>query len=602
MLDRPDISIETDAGFVIDAPHAGAPLILSFGFAAWNDLPRFDFVGRLRKLEKTSGQPLNMVHIRDTSNFWYQHGVQGLGEDVRETADSLRDIIARMKPPGVATVGQSMGGYAAIMFGALLGVERVLAFGPLSHLRSDWAKRDGDLRWLSVMETLDRFPPPHHHDDLGHDDLVALLRACPRPPRVRVVYGTGDQDPSPNLDALHALRLAELPMVEAVGIADAPHAVVQWLVDHGRIDATLRAGLLPAEDAPRPAPARTDEAGGPSTPVRAAPRPSFNAAWRGWIAENIVLGVEPARLLETLAGNGFPPREAQREIDLARHSPYLRPSAQLVQRLRKRDWLLEVRRQLYQLTHGPMAPVDRRHRLSGEELLRDYYSRQQPVVITGMMDGWPAMGWTLPDLAARFAGRTVQVQTDRERNADYEIQAPSHRSTLLFEDFVAAVQQRPEHNDVYMTAGNAAYNRQIVPELWDDLRPLDAYLTCAPGAMEAMIWIGPAGTVTPTHHDLTNNLIAQVCGAKRIWLADAAATAHIYNDRHVFSPVDLETIDLARFPLMRDVPVWQVDLHPGELLFVPIGWWHQVRALDISVTLTYTNFRFDNNYYAAYPR
>jgi hypothetical protein len=33
----------------------------------------------------------------------------------------------------------------------------------------------------------------------------------------------------------------------------------------------------------------------------------------------------------------------------------------------------------------------------------------------------------------------------------------------------------------------------------------------------------------------------------------------------------------------------------GEILFVPLGWWHQVKALDFSMTITYTNFVWPND-------
>jgi hypothetical protein len=34
---------------------------------------------------------------------------------------------------------------------------------------------------------------------------------------------------------------------------------------------------------------------------------------------------------------------------------------------------------------------------------------------------------------------------------------------------------------------------------------------------------------------------------------------------------------------------------------MPIGWWHQVKSLDFSVTITYTNFRWPNEMYRTYP-
>jgi ribosomal protein L16 Arg81 hydroxylase len=180
--------------------------------------------------------------------------------------------------------------------------------------------------------------------------------------------------------------------------------------------------------------------------------------------------------------------------------------------------------------------------------------------------------------------------------------ALQHRVIMPFEHFMRAVCSGAAGNDVYMTAGNAAYNVETVPDLWDDLGPIPEFLQPGDTGRDGMFWIGPAGTVTPNHHDLTNNLVAQLCGRKRFWLVDSSAAACLYNHRHVYSLVDLETIDQARYPLMQQVRVLEVDLAPGDLLFIPVGWWHQVRALDASITMTYTNFLFRNDHHIDYPR
>jgi hypothetical protein len=76
----------------------------------------------------------------------------------------------------------------------------------------------------------------------------------------------------------------------------------------------------------------------------------------------------------------------------------------------------------------------------------------------------------------------------------------------------------------------------------------------------------------------------------------------LYNDIGVFSPVDCDAPDLARWPLFEKAAMREVVLSPGEVLFIPVGWWHHVRALDVSITVSFTNFRFANHYEWSMPQ
>ena len=101
---------------------------------------------------------------------------------------------------------------------------------------------------------------------------------------------------------------------------------------------------------------------------------------------------------------------------------------------------------------------------------------------------------------------------------------------------------------------------------------------------------------------MSRRLIVQVVGRKKLILVPAAYAGRIYNHHHVFSEVrDLETFDPARFPDLGGLHAYEVMLGPGEALFVPLGWWHQARALDFSVTLTFTSFRWPNDASRDYP-
>jgi hypothetical protein len=329
-----------------------------------------------------------------------------------------------------------------------------------------------------------------------------------------------------------------------------------------------------------------------------APPTRIDNEWRRWIAENLILGGHPASLVHVLVQAGISPREAMAEMETATQSPYIHGARRLKNRLEKRDWVLDIYRKMSNLRP---AGIERRHRLSSDEFLQEYYSANRPVIITGMMDDWPAKTkWNLDYFRSRFGQREVEVQFGRNADDNYEMNNVAHKRRMQFGDYVDLVANTDRTNDFYMTANNDGMNRQALAELWDDVVQVPEYLANDP-RNRGFLWFGPAGTVTPFHHDLTNNFMAQVMGRKRLRLIPACEIARLYNQRHCFTPVDGRCIDLQRFPAMADVRVLECVLEPGEILFLPVGCWHFVEGLDISVTMAFTNFKWDNDFFSNYP-
>jgi len=101
-------------------------------------------------------------------------------------------------------------------------------------------------------------------------------------------------------------------------------------------------------------------------------------------------------------------------------------------------------------------------------------------------------------------------------------------------------------------------------------------------------WLGPGGTVTPLHCDYDDNLFAQIWGSKRIFLAPPHHDEFLYpreaNALLFGSPFDPEAPDYERFPLAREAALIECVVQPGDMLYVPAGWYHQVRALSFSLS------------------
>ncbi|MFA6067901.1 hypothetical protein AKG95_17335 [Janthinobacterium lividum] len=288
---------------LVDRIVPGAPLVIAFGFVSWTSRPAFDFYGRLRKLEQVSGQPLNKILVRDSGNAWYHRQIAGLGNHVDETAQALRELVRRIAPSQLTTLGQSMGAYAAVMFGLLLDAQQIVAFGPLSFLDVQQARLYHELRWLPVMESLAQDPPLS-----GYYDLAALCRArATEHTQLHLVFGTrpdaanlgASASESVNLDAMHAQRLAAFGRCTLHPFPHSGHAVVQHLIDTKRINGLLASCIL-------------------GLTLEDEPMPEIGAAWQDWVAENLRLGCAREQLVAVLQQHGFSHASSMAAVAAAR--------------------------------------------------------------------------------------------------------------------------------------------------------------------------------------------------------------------------------------------------------------------------------------------
>lgn len=323
----------------------------------------------------------------------------------------------------------------------------------------------------------------------------------------------------------------------------------------------------------------------------------INPAGNGGAAIGAGAGGNPGLAL-ALNRIGFAGQPPQRQQAVQFQVP-AKPDRTADLALKRRNWIMDVQAKQRRLSSRAGA-VPRVRDLSADDFLDSYYSLSRPVVLEGALADWPAVRrWTPDYLAQKVGDAPVELQGDRGDSPDFELYKDRHKRRMPFDRFIARIEEAGFGNDAYITAYNSGANRAALAPLRTDLDTLDRYLT--PG--EGMMWIGPMGTFTPLHFDLTNNLIAQVVGSKRIVMLPPSETPRLYNNKHVFSAVHDVTDDemLKKYPLARDAETFEVELEAGDALLVPIGWWHQVTALDFSVTLTYTNFRWPNEGHADYP-
>jgi hypothetical protein len=197
-----------------------------------------------------------------------------------------------------------------------------------------------------------------------------------------------------------------------------------------------------------------------------------------------------------------------------------------------------------------------------------------PFMITGLVRRWPLCALNPQVLRDRFGHVPVRARVgDYINTAFAPDRAMQDMSMLAYLDLADRTEGLPPY------LGNL------------ELRELNS-LCHWPAYFDKMgpprFWLGPAGTVTPLHCDYDDNIFAQIWGTKRIFLAPPHHDEFLYpNQANAIlfgSPFDPEAPDFDRFPLARNASMIECIVEPGEMLYVPAGWYHQVRALTFSLS------------------
>ena len=232
-----------------------------------------------------------------------------------------------------------------------------------------------------------------------------------------------------------------------------------------------------------------------------------------------------------------------------------------------------------------MQPIERLQRPGVTQFRREYLNPRKPLVLEGTNDHWPARGWTIPRLAERLGELEVTPVELRAGHVHIDLERGLVRETMTFRAFVEQLERvhPPQYSLPLELVGPYGVLRQdlAVPPY------------CVGSIFTKInLWVAATGTVTDAHYDMLHNLLAQVQGRRRVTLFSPADTPNLYpypmrtlHWHH--SRVRLESADPAEFPRFRSARAWQVVLAPGDVLFIPRGWWHHIEALETSVAVNF---------------
>uniref|UniRef100_A0A8C1Q5Q6 Hypoxia inducible factor 1 subunit alpha inhibitor n=1 Tax=Cyprinus carpio TaxID=7962 RepID=A0A8C1Q5Q6_CYPCA len=236
-------------------------------------------------------------------------------------------------------------------------------------------------------------------------------------------------------------------------------------------------------------------------------------------------------------------------------------------------------------------------------------NNEVPVVLTDTNLVYPALKWDIPylqenigngDFSVYIAENHKFLYYDEKKMANFQDFVPkSRRIEMKFSEFVDKMHQTEKQGGkerVYLQQTlNDTVGRKIVVDFlgfnWNWINKQQAKRNWGPLTSNLLL-IGMEGNVTPAHYDEQQNFFAQIKGHKRCILfpPDQFDCLYPYPVHHPCdrqSQVDFENPDYDKFPNFTNAVGYEAVVGPGDVLYIPMYWWHHIESLlNGGVTIT----------------
>lgn len=222
-----------------------------------------------------------------------------------------------------------------------------------------------------------------------------------------------------------------------------------------------------------------------------------------------------------------------------------------------------------------LKSIERREGLNSESFGEEYLNPQEPVILTDLMDDWPAKDkWTIEYFKEEYGHLQVPVYSPNTSEGGKNYM--SHDKKIPFRDYLEMIEAGPTKYRMFL------FNLfKHAPELCDDFNTptiMDGFYNTFP-----FMFFGGEGSYVALHYDidLSHVFLNQLHGRKRVVLFPPEVSKKIYHHPYtVASYIDVDNPDYEKHPALKEVEGYECIIQPGETLFMPSGHWHYVEYLD----------------------
>jgi tRNA wybutosine-synthesizing protein 5 len=231
---------------------------------------------------------------------------------------------------------------------------------------------------------------------------------------------------------------------------------------------------------------------------------------------------------------------------------------------------------------------------SPEEFQRDYVLQNKPLHIKGGAKSWPAFkNWDDAYLTSRYGDVKFQFEPHkkeaRSHKHKHSVDGASVKHEFALADYLSWYRSPDKKDSYYMLdeLKGGMLDEIIVPE----------YLRCTnvtKSVESLLLWMSSGETNGLLHYDQYDNILTVLRGTKTVVLIAPGHADDLHVDDEVpdetqdeasktlpkvnLSPIDPDSVDMIVFPGVQNAKYFVVELNAGDSLYLPMLWFHQIRA------------------------
>jgi len=231
-----------------------------------------------------------------------------------------------------------------------------------------------------------------------------------------------------------------------------------------------------------------------------------------------------------------------------------------------------------------LSPIDVVNDISKADFEKNYLKTRKPLIIKNMSKSWPAYNkWTLDYMKSVVGDRTVPLYDSAKADPAKPINAAA--TEMKFADYIDLIKETPTDLRIFLFDPI-----KQAPKLLEDYRaPKDlmgGFLDSYPN-----MFFGGKGSVTFLHYDidLAHIFHTHFNGRKHVILFENKWKDRLYQipyATYALEDYDVEKPDFNRFPALKGVKGIEAYLEHGDTLFMPTGYWHWMKYLDGSFSIS----------------